>query len=122
MKMEYYKNLQTGDIYSYDEEQIAAGFVAAGLVKMTGAEIELHLNPPLTPEQLTALREDERQLKIDAANDFMNGKQWPGKAAIGRLKGTELDKYNLWLDYLDDLYAVDASGEEDIDWPTSPDK
>ncbi len=31
----------------------------------------------------------------------MNSKQWPGKAAIGRLKGEELAQYNLWLDYLE---------------------
>ncbi|WP_204528018.1 tail fiber assembly protein, partial [Citrobacter cronae] len=31
------------------------------------------------------------------------------KAAIGRLKGDELAQYNLWLDYLDALEALDTS-------------
>ncbi|MCX9045018.1 tail fiber assembly protein, partial [Citrobacter portucalensis] len=50
--------------------------------------------PPLTHEQLVAAAETEKQSRIDQANDYMNGKQWPGKAAIGRLKGDELAQYN----------------------------
>ena len=68
-------------------------------------------------EDLIAAAENERQSRIDAANDFMNRKQWPGKAAIGRLKGDELAQYNLWLDYLEALEAVDTSSAPDINWP-----
>ncbi|MDM3163759.1 MULTISPECIES: tail fiber assembly protein, partial [unclassified Citrobacter] len=46
--------------------------------------------PVPTQEELTQAAEYERQRRIDVANDFMNRKQWPGKAAIGRLKGDEL--------------------------------
>ncbi|WP_400165698.1 tail fiber assembly protein [Escherichia coli] len=62
----------------------------------------------------------ERQRRIYDANDFMNSKQWPGKAAIGRLKGEELAQYNLWLDYLDALELVDTASAPDIEWPTPP--
>ncbi|QCT86079.1 phage tail protein [Escherichia sp. E4742] len=51
----------------------------------------------------------------------MNSKQWPGKAAIGCMKGDELAQYNLWLDYLDALEAVDTSTAPEIDWPEEPD-
>ncbi|HCU2349132.1 TPA: tail fiber assembly protein, partial [Escherichia coli] len=54
-------------------------------------------------------------------NNYMNSKQWPGKAAIGRLKDDELEQYNLWLDYLDALEMVDTSGAPDIQWPEEPD-
>ncbi|HDP7078193.1 tail fiber assembly protein [Escherichia coli] len=57
---------------------------------------------------------------VDQANEYMNSKQWPGKAAIGRLKGEELAQYNLWLDYLDALELVDTSSAPDIEWPTPP--
>ncbi|HGU1655554.1 TPA: tail fiber assembly protein, partial [Escherichia coli] len=57
---------------------------------------------------------------IDWANEFINSKQWPGKAAIGCLKGEELAQYNLWLDYLDALELVDTSSAPDIEWPTPP--
>lgn len=62
----------------------------------------------------------EKQYRIDQANVYMNSKQWPGKAAIGRLKGEELDQYGLWLDYLDALEAVDTSNAPDINWPVPP--
>ncbi len=53
-------------------------------------------------------------------NEYTHSKQWPGKAAIGRLKGEELAQYNLWLDYLDALELVDTSSAPDIEWPTPP--
>ncbi|HFW6363180.1 tail assembly chaperone gp38 [Escherichia coli] len=70
-----------------------------------------------TKEQLIQEAELEKEGRIRAANDFINSKQWPGKAAIGRLKGDELEQYNLWLDYLDTLDAVDTSTAPEIDWP-----
>jgi hypothetical protein len=62
----------------------------------------------------------ERQSRIQQANDHMNNRQWPGKAVIGRLKGDELAQYNLWLDYLDALEALDTSTAPDINWPPVP--
>ncbi|EDM2693909.1 tail fiber assembly protein, partial [Salmonella enterica subsp. enterica serovar Typhimurium] len=44
---------------------------------------------------------------------------WPGKSVLGRLKDDELTQYNLWLDYLDALEAVDVSSAPDIVWPSS---
>lgn len=76
--------------------------------------------PAPTHDELIAEAEREKQQRIDAANDFMNSKQWPGKAVIGRLKGDELAQYILWLDYLDALEAVDTSSAQDIEWPTPP--
>ncbi|ELP4027330.1 tail fiber assembly protein [Escherichia coli] len=75
---------------------------------------------PPTHEELIEITESERQLLINQANEYMNSKQWPGKAAIGRLKGDELAQYNLWLDYLDALELIDTSGAPDIEWPTPP--
>ncbi len=76
--------------------------------------------PPMTEAELILKNKNEKQLRIDEANNYMNGKQWPGKAAIGRLKGEELAQYNLWLDYLDALELVDTSSAPDIEWPTPP--
>lgn len=76
--------------------------------------------PPPTLAEIIDEAEREKQRRIDAANEFMNRKQWPGKAAIGRLKGDELAQYNLWLDYLDALEAVDTSSAPDIKWPDAP--
>lgn len=76
--------------------------------------------PDKTKEQLIQEANLEKEGRINSANDYMNSKQWPGKAAIGRLKGDELAQYNLWLDYLDALEAVDTSTAPDITWPTPP--
>ena len=76
--------------------------------------------PEPTPEQLSASATREKQRRIDDVNDYINNKQWPGKAVIGRLKGEELAQYNLWLDYLDALELVDISSAPDIEWSTPP--
>ncbi|RWT91141.1 tail fiber assembly protein [Citrobacter freundii] len=76
--------------------------------------------PLPTEEEAIIAAEAEKQARIDLANEYMNSKQWPGKAAIGRLKGDELSLYNLWLDYLDELEAVDTSTPQKIAWPESP--
>ncbi|EOJ7420765.1 tail fiber assembly protein [Shigella flexneri] len=76
--------------------------------------------PPPTREEQIASAETKKQQLINQANDYMNSRQWVGKAAIGRLKGEELAQYNLWLDYLDALELVDTSSAPDIEWPTSP--
>ncbi|HCS1386422.1 TPA: tail fiber assembly protein, partial [Shigella flexneri] len=78
------------------------------------------LIPPPSYEELIQQAESERQLLLNQANEYMNSKQWPGKAAIGRLKGEELAQYNLWLDYLDALELIDTSSAPDIEWPTPP--
>jgi hypothetical protein len=76
--------------------------------------------PASTKEQLIAIADAEKMRLIGQANASINIKQWPGKAAIGRLKGDELAQYNLWLDYLDALDAIDTSKAPDITWPTPP--
>lgn len=76
--------------------------------------------PAPTTEELIAAAESKQQQLINEANAYINNRQWPGKAAIGRLKGEELSQYNLWLDYLDALEAVDASSAPDINWPVPP--
>ncbi|EOY7697761.1 tail fiber assembly protein [Escherichia coli] len=76
--------------------------------------------PELTPGELAVAAEFKKQTLIEQANIYMNSKQWPGKAVIGRLNRDELSQYNLWLDYLDELESVDISNELNICWPPKP--
>ncbi|EJB1248285.1 tail fiber assembly protein [Salmonella enterica] len=117
--MKYYKD-ENNMIYAYDAYGSQDSFIKEGLILITRSEARAILNPPPTHEELIQAAEFEREYRIDSANEFMNNKQWPGKAAIGRLKDSELMKYNLWLDYLDALEAVDTSSAPDIKWPTPP--
>ncbi|HAV7858943.1 TPA: tail fiber assembly protein [Salmonella enterica] len=70
--------------------------------------------------EMTTIADLEKQSKIEKANEYMNSRQWPGKAALGRLKGDEMAQYNRWLDYLDALDEVDTSLAPDINWPEPP--
>lgn len=108
------------------EEDGFAGWQAdaapAGKIRIAGADgmpswADI---PPPTHEELVASANTEKQKRIDQANDYMNSKQWPGKAAMGRLSDAEKAQYNLWLDYLDELETVDTSTAPDITWPDQP--
>ncbi|MCW1829877.1 tail fiber assembly protein [Enterobacter asburiae] len=76
--------------------------------------------PAPTKEQLIAIANTEKTRLIGLANANINVKQWPGKAAIGRLKDEELALYNIWLDYLDALDSVDTSNAPNVKWPEKP--
>lgn len=77
--------------------------------------------PPPTQEELIGQAERQKQILIDQANAFMNARQWPGKAVLGRLKGDDLTQYNNWLDYLDALESVEVTHAPEIIWPDTPD-
>lgn len=70
----------------------------------------------------TAALAQDKDKRIQAANDHINNKQWPSKLSLGRLSGEERTQFNSWLDYLDALEAVDISTTLDINWPTPPAK
>ncbi|WFW90167.1 tail fiber assembly protein [Citrobacter freundii] len=123
-KDSYIKTGQWADDCAPVDDELVREFTALapegkirGVVNGKPAWVDI---PPLTQDEEVALAESQKSLLIDQANEHINGKQWPGKAAIGRLKGDELAQYNLWLDYLDALEAVDISTSPDIAWPTLP--
>lgn len=76
--------------------------------------------PPPSQEQIVAAAETERQQRISAANAYINGQQWPSKLALGRMTAAEKTQFNLWLDYLDALAAVDTAAAPDLAWPEKP--
>lgn len=76
--------------------------------------------PAPSQAQLIAIADGTRDGLIADANAVMNSRQWPGKAALGRLKEDEIKQYGLWLDYLDALADVDTAAAPDIVWPEKP--
>ncbi|HIF3069264.1 TPA: tail fiber assembly protein [Salmonella enterica] len=76
--------------------------------------------PPPIHDELVAQADTQKPSRIAQANENINSKQCPSKAAIGRLNADEQAQYNLWLDYLDAPEAVDAFNAPDIKWPTPP--
>ncbi len=106
-------------IYGYEEDGSQDDLI--GKKKpITEEEVQEILNPPPSQEEIIATAEANKQQLIDQANDYMNSKQWPGKAVLGRLKSNELAQYNEWLDYLDALEVVETSVAPNLEWPTPP--
>lgn len=136
-----YRDLETSDVYEYDDEQmtvidrinapdfdnekeqIPAIFFEInekikGMHKMSVKEIEAHINPPVTKEQLIAEAEARKQALITEVNTETQMLQT--KLALGRIKDDEKALLNAWLDYLDELETVDITTAPDIDWPQKP--
>lgn len=110
------------EISDEDYEMLIAGQENGKIISADSNGMPVLLEPPPpTQQELIADADAQKQYLIDQANGHMNSKQWPGKAAIGRLKADELAQYNLWLDYLDALESVDTSSAPDINWPDPPD-
>lgn len=60
--MNYYR--KDGAVYAYDDDQAAAG-LADGMTPMTPDEVEAHVNPPPTPEQVFARMQGAVQVCMD---------------------------------------------------------
>ncbi len=141
MKMFYYREKKTGDVYAYDEEQMSVierinspdfdnekeqipqiffeiDEKIKSMHKMTAEEVDAHINPKPTKEQLIEQAETQKQYLVTEVNTETQILQT--KLALKRIKPAELELLNAWLDYLDELEAVDVSTAPDIIWPVKP--
>ena len=89
-----------------------------GWQEISKKEADKIRNPPLTKEQLIERAEAEKQLLI--AEVTAETEMLRAKLALGRIKDDEKVLLNAWLDYLDELEAVDVSTAPDIIWPVKP--
>ena len=64
--MKYYKKTKTGEVFAYATEEERQEGGAPELVKMTKAEVEAHLNPTPTNEQLADTARTERDRLIES--------------------------------------------------------
>lgn len=74
--------------------------------------------PPPTKDQLVEQAESKKQALIAEVNT--ETEMLRAKLALGRIKDDEKALLNAWLDYLDELEAVDVSTAPDITWPVKP--
>lgn len=70
--MEYFKDKNKGEVYAYDQEQIDSGWVKEGLLPMTESEVEAHLNPKPTSEQLASNIRHERDKALKALDEVVS--------------------------------------------------
>lgn len=141
MEMFYYRDKKTGDVYAYDEDQMSVvskintpdfdngreqvppvffeiDKKIKSMHRMTPKEIDEHINPKLTKEQLIAQADIQKEYLISEVNTETQILQT--KLALKRIKPSELELLNSWLDYLDELEKVDTSTAPDITWPVKP--
>ena len=71
-----------------------------------------------THDELVSEAEAEKQYLI--AEVHTETEMLRAKLALGRIKDDEKAPLNAWLDYLDELEAVDVSTAPDIIWPVKP--
>lgn len=144
--MIYFK-MDSGDVYAYSEqaiqkvnridqlESLADDAAASELSvidkvffeirdkintmrKMTDEEIEAHINPPKSQEDLVNEADAEKNRLIQNAND----KIAPLKYAVDKGIATDEESAALdeWEMYRVLLMRVDTSKAPDIEWPTPP--
>lgn len=89
-----------------------------GWVEISREEAIKIANPPPTEEQLIEQAELQKQFLI--AEVSTETEMLRAKLALKRIKPDELELLNAWLDYLDELEAVDTTTAPDIDWPQKP--
>ncbi|MBC6659641.1 tail fiber assembly protein [Morganella morganii] len=74
--------------------------------------------PPLPKEQQIAEAEEKKALLISEVES--ETAMLRAKLTLGRIKDDEKVLLNAWLDYLDELEAVDVSTALGIIWPMKP--
>lgn len=138
--MNYYKD-KSGTVYAYDAEQMAViarinapdfdnekeqvtniffeiNEKIKGMKEMTAKEVDAHINPPVTEEQLIAEAEAKKQALIAEASQ--KTQLWQTQLILGII--TEKDKASLkeWMLYVREVQAVDTYSALDITWPVKP--
>ena len=111
--MKYYKNTN-GEVYAYENEAERQEWGSPDLVEMTKKEIDEHLNPVPTTEQLAATARTERDRLIESVRWRIE--RHNDELALGREPTEPLEPL---LQYVQDLRDVpqQESFPTDISWP-----
>lgn len=106
--MKYYKHKTTGEVYAYENEQDREEYGPAELALMTQTEVDKHLNPVPSIEQLAA----NARAKRDSLLSECDWTQMPD---------APVDK-EAWATYRQALRDVpeQAGFPQVIDWPVAP--
>lgn len=64
--MKYYKHNKTGEVYAYESEEERQGWGAPDLVGLTKTEIDTHLKPAPTTEQLANTARAKRDRLVES--------------------------------------------------------
>ncbi len=115
--MRYYKT-KNNEVYALEDNDLAKDWIKEKVTEITKEEADNITNPRPTKEQLIAKAEYDKQAlitEVQAETQLLQTKH-----AMKRIKPDELELLIAWLDYLDELEAVDVSTAPDINWPVKP--
>lgn len=115
--MRYYKT-RNNEVYALEDNDSAKKWIAEKVTEITKEEADNITNPPPTKEQLIAKAEYDKQALIAEVQSETQLLQT--KHAMKRIKPYEEALLIAWLDYLDELEAVNVSTAPDIIWPVKP--
>ena len=110
--MRYYKDT-AGNVYAYNEIQTPE----YGLILMTEAEVEAHLNPTPTTEQLADTARAERDQLIESVRWRIE--RHSDELALGREPTEPLEPLLQYVQALRDV-PQQAGFPEAVEWPAMP--
>ena len=115
--MKYFKDKKTNEVYAYSQEQIDGGWVKEGLAPMTENEVEAHLNPVPTPEQLADTVRAERDRLIESVRWRIE--RHSDELALGIVPTEPLEPLLQYTQALRDV-PQQAGFPESVEWPECP--
>ena len=115
--MKYYKD-KNDVVYALNPDEDPIVWIDVKVIEISEDEADILLQPQLTKEQLIEQAEVKKQYLI--AEVQTETQMLQTKLALGRIKPDEKALLIAWLDYLDELEAVDVSTAPDITWPVKP--
>lgn len=120
MSFFYFQNPETAEVFAYDQQQIDDDWVEPGLVQLTDEEVKLHLNPPVTRDQLIAEAEQERERLLAYADSVML--DWRTELMLGEISDDDKARLAEWMAYKRDVKAVPAEVAiaPEFNWPPQP--
>lgn len=115
--MNYYKNHKTGEVYAYETEKERHEWGAPDLVAMTPEEVDAHLNPTSTTEQLAGAARAERDRLIESVRWRIE--RHNDELALGNEPTEPLEPLLQHVRALRDV-PQQAGFPENVEWPVEP--
>lgn len=98
--MIYFKNQKTGEVFAYETKAEREQFGSGDLAEMSESDIEVHINPPPTPDQIVAQYTGTVQQHLDA---FARTRNYDGILSAATYATSIVPKFKV-----EGQYAVEA--------------